>query len=729
MNIINIMISLFHKFIFWFKKILHIRSKEKPDNIHPVEDLSTINRHGDEQIQPEIPSEQRSDKTEPPASGIQNNEIKTSSEPSSTEEGDETSIKQTIKPGKGGGRLPGSIGHPGKNETIKVRPNILKPDIICWNEGRSWVIGLEVQENIENLSVTQNGTPLVQDSEDETRYYLKNVEESVKIAWDEEEKEITLIEAKRNYFLFKMRKNWAQKQPGRLVSNPTTGFFLAVVPQDWKRDEEIFGSAINNPEESVRIRGYKAHFIYLEQDRNSVIGFVAANGERIRVESGNSRFQLVGREIPDASEYMGPLFAEHPPSIKSFDKQKWTNVAVIDVAEISSGRYKRRKQIVPRENTEEKILLDKIIDSQSGWYFVRIYDNDDNLLESMDFRFMNSLENIKIDNYTCLPSPYGHCSVTVRFHNKKDYKIEPKSKVVQQILKIQQEDNQIIVTMPPKPDCDLTHWVLCDNDAQVEFSLLLERIWWSIGDLSIIPTDWTDKPVTISRDDFSAISNKALWIRFPRPRFVREIDIGFSRAKRRTFPVEVSKKELSIPLRYFSETGEIENRQVEAKFTIWVQSEGTKYNEAVIALLTADRHETIENQWQGNGRKNTAIARAVITKGHSEFIVNNDPVWEYFKETSTDGKYFLERLLKLEAVKSLTRDMKICVKIKGSQPKYNKQIKAVTHAVARTLICYDPKLKKLLKENGFSGVKVTQEIIKRCAIKFNKNEKMHKEQS
>jgi len=42
-----------------------------------------------------------------------------------------------------------------------------------------------------------------------------------------------------------------------------------------------------------------------------------------------------------------------------------------------------------------------------------------------------------------------------------------------------------------------------------------------------------------------------------------------------------------------------------------------------------------------------------------------------------------------------------------SQPTTNRQIKAVTYAVARALLCYDPRLKRLLKDKGFGGVRVT----------------------
>jgi hypothetical protein len=102
------------------------------------------------------------------------------------------------------------------------------------------------------------------------------------------------------------------------------------------------------------------------------------------------------------------------------------------------------------------------------------------------------------------------------------------------------------------------------------------------------PNDWVDKPITLSRKDFTAVSNKALWIRLPCLRFVNKIDVGFDRTRSRAFQVEVEKKELAIPLRDFSDAEEIENRQEESEFMIWIQPDGTETYEAIVAKITTE---------------------------------------------------------------------------------------------------------------------------------------------
>ena len=607
-------------------------------------------------------------------------------------------------PLKRGGRPRGPTKRHEIEKTSVTKPPSLKPEIVCWNEGWRWIVGIEVTEESETLSVAQNEEMLEQDNTDESRYRLKHAEGAVKVTWTGGEKDIPLVRPERNYLVFKMRKDW--KGLGRLVMHPTTGHYLAIVPQDWKRDEEVSDSASVNPE-SVQLDGYKAHFFYQEQDRNTVIGFITANDKRIRVESRSPRFKLVGGEIGDDSEEMGPLFGKQPPGIQTLDKKEWSDVGVIVVGEERSGRNRWRMQFVSQVGAKEQKLPEEIANRRGGWYFVRIYDNHDNLSESMDFRFLPALNNIRIERSDFLPGPNGYNNVTVRFLHQTGCKVELMNEDTQHTLEIRRENDQTIVTIPPKSDCDKTHWILRDGDAEIEVTVLVKRIWWAFGVIGVTPTDWADNPITLYRKDFTAITDNALWARLPRMRFVRKIDVGFDRNKSRSYQVEVEEKEITIPLRDFCDTQEIENQQEEFEMKIWVQSEGAKHNEAVIAKILADKPIPIQKKWIGCGRKKTAGAYAVLRQGSGEFTVNDEPVWMYFKGAPRKSKRFLRRLLELEKVKPLIEKMDIDVKVVRSHPTTNRQIKAVTHAVARTLLCYDPRLRRLLREKGFGGVRVT----------------------
>lgn len=486
---------------------------------------------------------------------------------------------------KRGGRPRGSTTQPGVEPSTEQKTRSLKPEIICWNERWRWIVGIEVPEEFESLSITQNSEVLEQDNSEEVRYPLHYIEGTVKVAWTEGEKDIPIMKEGRNYLIFKMRRNW--KGLGRLVNRPTSGYYLAIVPEEWKRDEEMSGGATVVPE-NVQLDGYKAHFFGLRQNGDIPIAFIDANGERIQVEFGSSRFQLVGNEIFDSSDDMGPLFGEEPPRIKTIDEREWNNVGVVVVGEEGSGRNRWRMQFFPQEGANEQHMPDELTNRRGGWYFIRIYDKDDDLLESMDFRFIAGLKDIQIMNSECLPEPVGYNDVTVQFIHQANCKVEPAGEEMHHALKIHRENDMIIVTVPPKHDYDKTHWLVRDGDAEIKVTVLVERIWWCVGRMGIVPTNWTDKTVSSSRKDFTAITDKALWVKFPRARWISKIDVGFNRIKSRFYNVEVEKKEIAIPLRDFCDAEEIGNKQVEFAMKIWVSSEGTKTYDAIVLKISAE---------------------------------------------------------------------------------------------------------------------------------------------
>lgn len=482
------------------------------------------------------------------------------------------------------GRRRDPTGHPKIVQPLVTKSPPPKPELVCWNEEWNWVIGIEVPEELKIISVAQNEELLEHDDTDESRYRLKHVEGKVKVTWTEGEKDISLAGPGRNYLIFKMRENW--KDPGRLIRYSTAGYYLVIVPQEWERDEEVTGPASVAPE-SVQLAGYNAHFFYQERKSDTAIGFIAPDGERIQVESGGARFQLIGREIDDASEYMGPLFGEQPPPIQTLDEKGWSDVGVIVVGEEGSGRNKWRMQFDPQVGVKEQKLPEEIANRRGGWYFVRIYDNDYNLLESMDFRFMIALEDICIKSSGCLPGPNGYENVTVKFLHRADCKVELMDENMQSIKEIHRERYQTTATVPPTADRDKTQWILRDGDAEIKVTVLVERVWWAFGVIGADPIDWVDKPIILSREDFAPTSNKALFVRLPRPRFVRKIDVGFDRAKSRPYQVEVKEEGITIPLRDFGDSKEIEKRQEES-MVIGVQPEGAEPDETVVVKIPAD---------------------------------------------------------------------------------------------------------------------------------------------
>lgn len=506
------------------------------------------------------------------------------------EESQEKAEKEPLAPGKRGGRPRGQPNESEKEQGFETKPRSLKPEIICWKEGWSWVIGIEVSEELESLRVTQNEELLEQDNIDESRYRLKQADGIVKVTWTEGDKVLSLMGPKRNYLIFKMRKNW--KEPGRLVQRSTNGYYLIVAPQEWERDKEISGTAPINPE-STQLEGYKAHFFYKEQKWNNAIGFITANGERIRVESGSPRFQLVGNEINDASEDMGPLFGGQPPSIQSLDEKGWSNVEVIVAGEERKGRNRWRTQFSPQLAEKEQKLPEELRSRHGGWYFVRIYDNDDNLLESMDFRFMEGLKEIKIHSHSFLPEPSGHQPVRVEFLHKPRCRIQLLAKGDPESLQIKHEDELMSTIIPRHPAWDVTDWEIRCDRAKVIVEIMIERIWWSLTENdSLSSTELLDRPLSIGHDSLNATSNPFILLWFPKPRWIQTILVGFEKSKSRPYSVEVNDRKIRIPLREFSDADEIENQTQQVLLRLWLVDRNTPEDGIVICEILPKKEPT-----------------------------------------------------------------------------------------------------------------------------------------
>ena len=148
----------------------------------------------------------------------------------------EGSGRKQIPPGKRGGRPIGSKKQKKEKSPQGKKIRLLKPEVVCWKEGWNWFIGIEVPREITSISVAQNGELLEYDNVEDERYCLKSIEGRVKVVWAGGKKNIKLMNKERNYLVFKMKKNW--KELGRLVRCPTTGYYLIIVPQEWKRNEE-----------------------------------------------------------------------------------------------------------------------------------------------------------------------------------------------------------------------------------------------------------------------------------------------------------------------------------------------------------------------------------------------------------------------------------------------------------------------------------------------------------
>jgi hypothetical protein len=475
-----------------------------------------------------------------------------------------------VEPGKRGGRP--RTPQPRESEVIREQSSLqLRPEIVCFERNRQWVLALEVPEDSlpsSSLIISQNGSPLTEDESREGRWSLGQAFGQVAVRSVEGDlvKEFELGEHGNNYLLFRL-----SGKRGRRLKYLSSGAYLVIVPDNWKRADVFYGSA-----EPVALAGYQAYYCLLEKGADENITFRTPEDQPFVIQSKRSRFELVGTQVNGASEDIGPLFGNGPPRIRALDNQAWKGIGKIVVGEEGGGKGQWRKSFSPISDLIDQDLPAEVKAKKGGWYFLRFYDKQDELVESFDFRFARGLRQIKIFQPSPIPSEHGHGPARLEFVHDPGCIIRLAGRQAAN-LNIQSENEKTTVIVPPDPAFDQTYWdVRVTSTVRVKIQLLVERVWWGLGkeNASSVSISMSDKPIFVNREDFAATSNTILKIWFPRPRWVYNVLLGFEKSKRRRHRVEVTKRDISIPLREFY-SAEIEDRTQRAGLRLWLEGENT----------------------------------------------------------------------------------------------------------------------------------------------------------
>ncbi len=624
------------------------------------------------------------------------------------------------KPKERGGRPRGPAQGCEEEPIQETKPRRQKPEIVCWKRERQWVLAAEVPDEFlekPGLMVFQNGCPLQQDISREACWCLEQTLGEVVVQWNEGEstQEIKVSLGQEGYFLFKI-SGQSQNQ-GRHVKFPSFGSYLVMVPDNWERDDTLSGPPPVTPE-AVSIIGYRAHFFELEKGGSKKIAFRAPEGKSVVIEPKASRFELVGTRLKnEATEGMGPLFGERPPQIRALGDRGWKDVGTVVIGEEGSRQGRWRMAFSPTQGLVDQTMPPEMTDTKGGWYFVRFYDQNDDLIESLDFRFLCALKEIRILQPSPLPSEDGHRPVCVEFLHELGCVVQPVDGPKN--IQIERQDDKTTLTIPPDPTCDETRWLVGSEGGTwvVEVTILVEKLWWAVGEENYEPSEWKDQPFTLLPDNFAATSKKALWLRFVRRRWVDKVLVGLEQPKARAYDVKVTEKTIAVPLREFGDFEKVGDRMQEHALKVWIERDG-RAMEGVVAIIPALQSAVTPEvrltqppipQWVGLGRKKTAIAKAVLQEnGYGNIKINGQSMDRYFREAPPKAKNFLRRLLGLEQVHEALSQMEVLIAVKGSSPTTMRQAKAVAHALACALTSYDPKLKPLLKQAGFGGVRLTK---------------------
>jgi len=433
-----------------------------------------------------------------------------------------------------------------------------RPEVVCSQAEWRWVLAVQVPTNLlakPGLKVVQGDVTLERDEPEGDCWILRDANGEAVITWrNGEGLDSDRIALDASEFLL-FRLAGVERRLGRLTHVPSVGgSYLAVVPETWQRDESRSGPAPAHPE-GVSIEGWRAHFFDLTEASRE-IAFRKPDGQSVIMRAKSPKFDLVGNRLRTVLEDQGPFFAEGPPRIRAIDKDGWSNTGTLVIGEEGGGRGRRQMAFTPQAGQIEQDLPPGLRAKEAGWYFVRLYDEHGDLIESLDFRFANGVGDVAVDSEP-LPSADGHLMGKVRIRHGADWHIKCAASN-QQPLPISTEGDHTTIEVAPHPDCDRVRWrITSPRGVSVEAANPVGRLWWCLGEEGDQPGHWEVSVVTLSLQDFRAASDKAIWIRLPALGWTDEVKVGFTEGAARSYPVKVASHDLVVALRDFTNAPEL----------------------------------------------------------------------------------------------------------------------------------------------------------------------------
>lgn len=398
-----------------------------------------------------------------------------------------------------------------KNNNPPTKPPPPQCRFICYEEtatGR-WAIALAVEAGQEAQSVRQGSTAL---SANDGRYILEDISAEVTVEFKGEHppQSFQLLKEdkkKDKFVVFKMRKNWQGE--GQKVKTPSSGDYVVFA-------HESCGKRINKepPQEAEQCRylDFIVHFFSISEDserdgfENCSLPFSSAK-----------RFSLKGKRFPDDSN-LGELFGDDAPRLD--DTEKWREISWIVIGRENGGK------VLAKFRTKEKKTLGEVLGEHSGWFFIRIYDDNVDLLHSFDFRRAKGLKNIFVNNQPLgkvvpiVPEANGHTKTIVQFEGDLSVRPADDSDGI-----CEEPKNKNTFAVSPHPNNDGTKWILGDGENRVEAEILLPRIWWKFIEEEGKEDDWQATPIKMKREKLRGAKNEKIRIRLPL--CIPEIAVGF----------------------------------------------------------------------------------------------------------------------------------------------------------------------------------------------------------
>lgn len=479
------------------------------------------------------------------------------------------------------------------------------PELICREvpSSQSWEIFLSVSNKECSLEEVrfEGGNKLNSVNQE---YGISSLRGRLVVTYQDERKPdyIPLFEEGKP-LIFKLQKNW--QGDGRQVSRVTKGYFIIITPNMWKRK----GCP---PIEPFNCMGteFQGHYWDASKSNEDSDGFAECV-----IPSSAPIMKLIGPRVFDDSEE-GDFFVNNVPTLEVFSQE----IAWAQVGEETKGGWKG-------DNFEpHKDSLSKVLGNQEGWFFLRIYDKNRKMVDSVSFRYLQNLKQIFINdeeytkNTVLLPTPDGYLLTKIRFVDACNITMSP------QLLdgSVCTKDSSGILEIPACKDADHISCTLDSPSGNVNVVLKLPRVWWRIESDTGECNEWRDVPFDMTRQKFSQLAKENARICLSSQKFNR-VPVGFDEVlDQKCNPYEIF-------LDYFSYHDEIRTMKIKTCLNIeWgnktfplIRICADKPREIISARVRRTRCAQCGCEWRngkGFSRGEIENAKLTVKKAKSQFI-------------------------------------------------------------------------------------------------------------
>ena len=425
--------------------------------------------------------------------------------------------------------------------------------LCVWQQGMAWQLGVQIEsEPKRDLRVQQDGHELERDDFDLDRWLVRDGQGYIEILDGQECVRRIDNLARPGHLVFRLRGTNLDR--GVLTKHPSAGSFLLLIPSDWDPLESDHRDLIGEYEE-VTPSTFHAYYIDIDPSSSPTLwtGPDGASSTPVRFNEVEGRFRLKGRVIEDIAPKQGPLYGPSPPEI--VDARNWAGISVIVVGEEGGGKGRWRHEIKPDLPEPSKRLAEFMSMRRAGWFFLRFYDQQSDLVDSLDFRYAAGIKGPPQQIESGESSPERKFDI-VHIEHESNVRIEasdPDNGNINSELVTPGDSN---LRIPHMKTYDRTEWTVVDGNTKVPLHIELPRFWRRLrSESNGTCSRWSPKAITLQEDDFKPTLRQVLDVSVPSDSS-KTVLIDFDFPSKRRFRATVN-CELQVPLWNFFDSNHL----------------------------------------------------------------------------------------------------------------------------------------------------------------------------